>query len=372
MIDSIRVGVLHSSTGPVALSAKPNTDATLLAIEELNSGGGLLGRPIEPIVVDGHSDWQLFADEVRALVAVEQVNAIFGGCTPESRRTIVPIVEELGSLLLYPASYEGGDTSRHVVYTGAAPNQFIVPAVRWFFGNHGRRHFLVGSEGVFSRMANAIVRDQLTELWGFTAGEEYLGDPAVVARRIREAEPDAIISTVVGDRNLDLLHALRAEGISPSTTPMLSLTVSEAELEHVGPDEIAGLHLGLTYFQSLAAERNFAFLARFRERYGAHRVLTDAACAAYAGVRLWAQAVERAGSVTAAEVVGAIRGQRFDSTYVDDNLHTWRRARIATVQPDGQLRVAWTSDAVIQPIPYPTTRSRAAWDDLAKSLHGTG
>jgi urea transport system substrate-binding protein len=330
----IRIGILHSMTGTMAISEKSVADATQLAIEELNQKGGLLGRPIEVIVADGKSDAETFAREAQRLIQQEKVVALFGCWTSASRRTVKPVVERLNHLLFYPVQYEGLESSPNIVYTGAAPNQQIIPAVKWAMDNIGTSFFLVGSDYVFPHTANAIIRDQVKALRGDIVGEEYflLGsrDVAAVVAKIKATRPKLILNTINGDTNVEFFKALRAAGITPAEIPVMSFSVGEEELRSLGGGgTLAGNYAAWNYFQTTDTPENAAFVANYKKRYGADRVTSDPIEAGYFGVHLWAQAVTAAASADATQVRLAVRKQSFlapeGMVYVDlDNLHTWK------------------------------------------------
>ena len=274
--------------------------------------------------------------------------------------------------------YEGLEQSPYVVYTGATPNQQMLPAVRWAFDSLGaRRFFLLGWDSVYSHAAHAIIREELAALGGQIAGEEYLlpASPEVsgVVRRILETQPDVILNTVVGDRNIPLCRTLRAAGATPGKLPTIYFSVGEIELRHFADREIVGDYAAWNYFQSLDRPQNKRFVSRFRQRYGPQRVLSDPMEAAYLGVHLWAQAAESAGGDDARAIREALRNQSFDApggvVRIDpDNQHTWKTARIGRVVEGGQFEVIWTSETAIQPVPFPNSRPAAAWHDLLADL----
>ncbi len=376
--EPIKVGILHSLTGSMATSESPVVDATLLAIEEINRAGGPLGRPIHPVVVDAGSDADTFAREAERLITRERVVTVFGCWTSASRKTVKPVFEKHDHLLVYPVQYEGLEESPNIVYTGAAPNQQIIPAVKWSFDHLGRRFFLVGSDYVFPRTANAIIRDQVTAMRGAIVGEEYvlLGSREVgpAVEKIRRARPDVILNTINGDTNVHFFRALRAAGITPGTTPTMSFSFAEHELKSLQARDMAGDYATLSYFQSIATEKNRRFVERFRTRYGADRVTADPIEAGYFGVYLWAQAVEDAGTTSVGAIRKAIKRQSFDApggmVYVEpENQHTWKIVRIGKIREDGQFDIVWTSEKPVRPVPYPVYRSRDEWGAFLDGLY---
>lgn len=374
----IRVGVLHSLTGTMAMSEKSVAQATLMALEEINERGGPLDRPLDPVVLDGASDPAAFARGAERLITRDRVATVFGCWTSASRKTVRPVFERHDHLLVYPVQYEGLEQSPNIIYTGAAPNQQIVPAVKWAFDHLGRRFFLAGSDYVFPRTANAIIKDQVSALRGAVAGEEYLPlgskDVSGLVARIRAAKPDVIFNTINGDSNVAFFRALRAAGITPDRIPTMSFSIAEDELRGMDPRETAGDYATWNYFQSLPGDANRRFVERFRHKYGADRVTDDPVEAAYFGVHLWAQAVEDAGSDDPRAIRRAIRRQSFRApegiVYVDpENGHTWKSVRVGRIRADGQFDVVWSSDKPVRPVPYPIFRSRPEWDAFLDDLY---
>jgi len=374
----VKVGVLHSLTGTMAISEKAVVDATLLAIKEINAKGGVLGRMIEPVVVDGGSDWPKFAREARKLITDEKVSVVFGCWTSASRKTVKPIFEEHNHLLFYPVQYEGLEQSPNIIYTGAAPNQQIIPAVKWSLDNLGKRVFLVGSDYVFPRTANAIIKDQVTALRGQIVGEEYIllgsTDVKSVIKKIAETAPDVILNTINGDTNLAFFRELRKAGITPDKTPTVSFSIAEDELRAMHAKDMVGDYASWNYFQSLDSAENRGFVKRFRQEYGKDRVTDDPMEAAYFGVFLWVQAVRDAGTDDLEAVRLAIKNQSLQApegmVYVDaDNNHTWKTVRIGRITEEGQFDIVWSSEKPVRPVPYPVYRSKSEWNEFLRDLY---
>lgn len=374
----IKVGILHSMTGTMAISETSVVDATLLAIEEINQNGGVLGRQIEPVVVDSKSDWPFAAKEAERLITEEKVVTIFGCWTSSCRKTVKPVIEQYNHLLFYPVQYEGLESSPNIVYTGAAPNQQITPAVKWSFDNLGKRFFLVGSDYVFPRTASAIIKDQVEALRGEIVGEEYivLGSQNVsrMVQKIVETQPDVILNTINGDSNIAFFKALQTAGITSQKIPVVSFSIAEDELRTLGAAQMTGNYAAWNYFQSVESGENTAFVDAFKKKYGANRVTDDPMEAAYFGVYLWAQAVEQAGSADVNIIRQAIPNQSFKApegvVSIDpQTLHTWKVVRIGQIQADGQFTVVWTSNGPVRPVPYPIYRTQAEWDKFLNDLY---
>ncbi|PTX97245.1 urea ABC transporter substrate-binding protein [Verrucomicrobia bacterium LW23] len=377
----IRVGVLHSFSGTMAISELPVAEAELLAIEEINAAGGLLGgRRVEAVRADGGSSGPVFADAARHLLEREKVCAVFGCWTSASRKTVAPIFEQRGGLLFYPVQYEGLEQSPNIIYLGAAPNQQIIPAVKWTFDNLGTRVYLVGSDYVFPHAANAVIKDQLKALGGQVVGEDYvaLGGGgarlAEVVARIKAAAPDVILNTINGDTNVAFFRELRAAGIHPKDVPTVSFSIGETELPALDAATCAGDYAVWNYFQSQAGGNNRTFVRAFQQRYGRERVVSDPMEVAYCAVKLWAQAVEEAGTEETAAVQRTILGQSMAAPegviLIDqETRHSWRSVRVGRIELDGQFSIVWDSRRPIRPQPFPLSRSRSEWEAFLLQLY---
>lgn len=376
--EPIKVGILHSLSGTMAISERSVADATLMAIEEINEKGGLLGRKIKPIVVDGKSNWPTFAREAERLIAEEKVSVIFGCWTSASRKTVKPVFEKYNHLLFYPVQYEGLEESPNIVYTGAAPNQQIIPAVKWCFDNIGKRFFLVASDYVFPRSANAIIKDQVTALRGEILGEEYIvlgsSDVEDAVQKIIKTQPDVILNTINGDTNVAFFRELRKAGITPDKIPTMSFSIAEDELRALGVENMLGDYACWNYFQSIDTMENKGFVERFKRKYGPSRVTDDPMEAGYFGVYLWAQAVKDAGTDDVNEVRKVTADQSFNAPegmiYIEpENNHVWKTVRVGKIREDGQFDIVWSSQRPVKPIPYPIYRSKSEWDKFLKDLY---
>lgn len=372
--EPIRVGVLHSLSGAMAWTETPVVDATLLAIREINENGGIGGRLVEPIVVDGKSSESVFARRAERLLDEKGASVLFGTWTSACRKAVVPIVEARNSLLFYPVQYEGLEASPNVVYTGAVPNQQIIPGLRWAFeALRVRRVFLVGWNAIYSWAAHEIIRDEIAAAGGELAGEAYLDlDGANVAEAVREiaaAEPDLIVNSTVGDLNLLYTRLLRAAGITSDKVPSLYLSVGEAELLSLSTNDAVGDYAAWNYFQSIDRPQNQAFVNRFRTRYGPRRMTNDPMQAAYVAVNLWARAAEAAGPDDPAHLRAALYGLAYEAPegpvrIEPETQHTWKTARVGQFGKDNQFSILWNSEQPIRPEPFPATRSRDDWSKL--------
>ncbi|GAB7388389.1 urea ABC transporter substrate-binding protein [Bacillaceae bacterium] len=358
---TIKVGILHSLSGTMAISETSVKDAELLAIEEINASGGILGKKLEPVVEDGASDWPTFAEKARKLLQQDEVAVIFGGWTSASRKAMLPVVEENNGLLFYPVQYEGLEASPNIFYTGAAPNQQIVPAVSWLLENKGKKFYLLGSDYVFPRTANKIIKAQLAAEGGEIVGEEYIPlghtDFSTIISKIKEAKPDVIFNTLNGDSNVAFFKQLKDAGVTADDIPVMSVSVAEEEIRGIGADALAGHYAAWNYFQTTATPENEAFVKKYKEKYGDDRVTADPIEAGYFGVYLWAEAVKKAGTTDVAKVKEAAKGISFKApegtvTIDGENQHTYKIVRIGQVQEDGQFKEVWNSGEPVKPDPF--------------------
>lgn len=359
--DTVKVGILHSLSGTMAISETSLKDAELMAIDEINARGGVLGKRIVPVIEDGASDWPTFAEKARKLLERDKVATVFGCWTSASRKAVKPVFEQLHGLLWYPVQYEGLEDSPDIFYTGAAANQQLVPAVTWLLQQGKKRFFLLGSDYVFPRTANKIIKAQLQAMGGEVVGEEYtpLGhtEYATIINKIKAAKPDIVFNTLNGDSNVAFFKQLRDAGITAKDLPTISVSIAEEEIRGIGPENMAG-HLAVwNYFQSTDTPENKEFVRKFKERYGQDRVTDDPIEAAYLAVHLWAKAVEKAGSFDVDKVREAARGLAYKApegpVKIDDkNQHLWKIVRIGEVQPDGQFKELWNSGQPVAPDPF--------------------
>ena len=376
--EPVKVGILHSLSGTMATSESVVVDALLFAFDEVNQQGGVLGRPVEAIVVDGRSDWPTFAQEAERLLAHEKVCTVFGCWTSASRKTVKPIFEQHDHLLVYPVQFEGLETSPCIVYMGAAPNQQILPAVDWAIQTLGKkRFFLAGSDYIFPRTAHAIIRDQLQRAGVQVVGEAYvpLGSQKLDAmvKALAKAKPDVILNSINGDSNTAFFRELRAAGIRSANVPTVSFSVGEQELRSLNPADVAGDYAVWTYFQTLENPENVEFVKRFLQR-NPRRGITDPMETAYVGVKLWAKAVNEAQSLEPRRIRRAMVNQRLKAPDGDvridpDTHYCFRTPRIGQIQADGRFRVVWSAPDTVQPLAYPASRSAETWRAFLHDLH---
>lgn len=361
--ETIKVGILHSLSGTMAISETTVVDAEMLAIEEINAAGGVLGKQIEPIKEDGASDWPTFAEKARKLIDQDKVATIFGCWTSASRKAVLPVFEEKNHMLWYPVQYEGQECSKNIFYTGAAPNQQIEPAVDWLLENKGKEFFLVGSDYVFPRTANTIIKEQLKVKGGKTVGEDYLplGNTEVtpIITKIKQALPNGgvIFNSLNGDSNVAFFKQIQAAGLTPDKYPVMSVSVAEEEVRQIGKEYLKGQYAAWNYFQTVDTPANTKFVEAFRAKFGQDRVTNDPMEAAYIMVYLWKQAVEQAGAADDLEKVRAAAiGQTFDApegpVKMYPNHHISKTVRIGQVRDDGLFDIVWSTKEPVAPIPW--------------------
>ncbi|MDQ6980843.1 MAG: urea ABC transporter substrate-binding protein [Ghiorsea sp.] len=375
----IKVGILHSLTGTMAISEKPVMQATLLAIEEINAQGGLLGRQIKPVIIDGQSDGDTFAKQAEYLITQENVRVIFGCWTSASRKRVKPIVEKYQHLLFYPVQYEGLETSPNIIYMGATPNQQIIPAVSWSIQEFGPRIYLIGSDYVFPRVANWLINKQAPLLQSAIIGEHYISlgttDMTQVIADLEHLKPDVVINSINGDSNIAFFSALQKAGITANDIPVMSLSIGEAELSKIlETTNIQGHYAAWNYFQSIDTPENKTFIQTYQSRYAKNLPVSDPMEAAWNGVHLWAQAAVSAQTDDTATVRQTIRHQSFTAPEgiisVDSrSQHTWKTARIGQIQEDGQFHILWSSAQPIRPMPYPPLVSKQEANNYLNQLY---
>jgi urea transport system substrate-binding protein len=361
--NTIKVGILHSLSGTMAISEKSVVDAEQLAIEEINKAGGVLGKQIEAIVEDGASDWPTFAEKATKLIDQDKVATVFGCWTSASRKAVLPVFEQKNHMLWYPVQYEGQECSKNVFYTGAAPNQQIEPSVDWLLENKGKEFFLVGSDYVFPRTANTIIKAQLEAKGAKVVGEDYLplGSTEVtpIIAKIKQALPNGgvIYNTLNGDSNVAFFKQLQGAGMGPDKYPSMSVSIAEEEVKAIGPEYLKGHYAAWNYFQTVDTPANQKFVQAFKAKYGSDRVTNDPMEAAYVMVYIWKQAVEKAGTADDMEKVRAAAvGQTFDApegqVTLAPNHHLSKVVRIGEVRDDGLFEIVSSTDKAVAPVPW--------------------
>jgi urea ABC transporter urea binding protein len=377
--DVVPVGILHSLTGIMGKSESQVVDATLLAIEEINKNGGVLGKKIKPFIFDGASDWPTFAKGAEKLISQDHVAVIFGCWTSASRKTILPVLEKHDHLLFYPLQYEGLEESPYVVYTGAAANQQITPGVVWAFHNLGKKFFLVGSDYIYPRASHEINKYIINALGGTVVGEEYipLGSEKVdhMVQKIIETKPEVILNILVSNSNIPFFKKLRAAGITPEKIPTVSFTFAEIELVELDVNSMIGDYTALNYFQSVDRKANKQFVKNFKKKYGKDRAVSDYLEAAYFGVHIWADTVKQAKSFDTKLIRKYVKNQAYNApegvVSIDQhNQHTWKISRIGKILSNSQYNVVWTSEKTVRPVPYPIEyKTKKEWNAYLEQLY---
>jgi urea ABC transporter urea binding protein len=358
--EAIKVGILHSLSGTMAISEAALVDAGLMAIAEINESGGVLGKQIVAIVEDTQSEPAQFAQKAEKLIQQDQVVTLFGCWTSASRKAVVPIVEQYDSQLWYPVQYEGLEACKHVFYTGSCPNQQVEPAVKWLLQHVGTRFYLIGSDYVFPRVANKIIMAQLQQSGGVVVDEEYKPLGAMDFRdtiaNIKSLQPDVVFNTLNGSSNFAFYKQYFEAGLTAEQIPIMAVSVAEGELKAIGTEYTTGHYASWSYFQSLNNLINQLFVKNFQTRYGNDRVTSDPIEAAYTQVYLWKQAVETAQSFDCDRVRHAALGQSYNSpsarVRIEVNHHLWKRGCIGRALENGQFEVVYISKQAIKPLPW--------------------
>ncbi|MEU6796889.1 urea ABC transporter substrate-binding protein [Nonomuraea wenchangensis] len=357
----IKVGLLHSLSGTMAISEVTVRDAELLAIDEINRAGGVLGKKLVPVAEDGASDWPTFAEKATKLIRQDKVATVFGGWTSASRKAMLPVFERYKALLWYPVQYEGLESSPYIFYTGATTNQQIIPGLDYLKEQGKKKVFLVGSDYVFPRTANKIIKAYAAANGMEVLGEEYtpLGhtEYSTLVNKVVQAKPDAVFNTLNGDSNVAFFKQLKSAGVTAEAMPVLSVSVAEEEVTGIGVDNIAGHPVAWNYYQTTETPANEAFVKAYKAKYGANKVTSDPMEAAYNAVYLWAEAVKKAGTTEVEAVRKAAPGISLDRpegkvTIDGENQHMYKTARIGIIQPDGLIKQVWDSGEPIKPDPY--------------------
>ena len=360
---TVKVGILHSATGTMAISETGSIQAEKLAIEQINALGGILGRKIEVIQEDGASDWPTFAEKAKKLLASDKVAAVMGCWTSASRKAALPVFEKENGLLFYPTFYEGLEQSKNVFYTGQEATQQILAGLDWIAKEKKAKTFyLIGSDYIWPRTSMKIARKHIEQhLHGSVVGEEYiaLGDTQFgsVINKIKLKKPDVIYAAVVGGSNVAWFKQLNAAGLNSTKQTMLTISVTEDEVLGIGGENLAGFYSAMKYFQSQTNPENVKFVTAFKSKYGDKSVIGDVTQAAYLGPWLYKAAVERAGSFDVDKVQAALPGYVFKdapegAVTVEKNHHLMTKLRIGQWGKDGQAKVVYTS-AYIKPDPFP-------------------
>ncbi|MFQ3288188.1 MAG: urea transport system substrate-binding protein [Alteromonadaceae bacterium] len=363
--DTIKIGVLHSLSGTMAISETTLKDTVLMMIEEQNKAGGVLGKQLEAVVVDPASNWPLFAEKTRELLAKEKVDVIFGCWTSVSRKSALPVLEELNGLLFYPVQYEGEESSKNVFYTGAAPNQQAIPAVDYLMNDMGAtRWVLAGTDYVYPRTTNKILKAYLQSkgvkdediMVNYTpfGHSDWQGIVSDIKKFGSAGKKTAVVSTINGDANIPFYKELGNQGVSAEDIPVIAFSVGEEELSGFDTKPLVGHLAAWNYFQSVESEENEAFIAAWKKYIGDDkRVTNDPMEATYIGFKMWVKAVEKAGTADVDAVEQALIGVAVPNltggiAVMNANHHLSKPVLIGEIQEDGQFEVvSATPDTVI-------------------------
>ncbi|CBJ37538.1 putative Branched-chain amino acid ABC transporter, periplasmic amino acid-binding component (LivK family) [Ralstonia solanacearum CMR15] len=372
----IKVGILHSLSGTMAISETSLKDVALMTIDEINKSGGVLGRKLEPVVVDPASNWPLFAEKARGLLTQDKVAVTFGCWTSVSRKSVLPVYEELNGLLFYPVQYEGEEMSKNVFYTGAAPNQQAIPAVEYLMSKEGggaKRFFLLGTDYVYPRTTNKILRAFLHSKGVKDSDIEEVYTPfghadyqTIVAniKRFAQGGKTAVVSTINGDSNVPFYKELGNAGLKAKDVPVVAFSVGEEELRGIDTKPLVGHLAAWNYFMSVKNPVNDDFKKKWVAWVksnnlpgGDKRVTNDPMEATYVGIMLWKQAVEKAGSTDVDKVRKAMVGQQFKAPSgfmlaMNNNHHLSKPVMIGEVRGDGQFNVVWKTPTAIRAKPW--------------------
>ena len=387
----ILVGLLHSQTGPWATVERSMLEAELLAIEDLNANGGLLGRPVRAVVADGRSDARTFAYQADRLINEVKVSVLIGCWTTEARKAVRSVVEEANHLLIYPPAYEGLEQSPNIIYVGGPTNQQLIPAMSWCRdARKARKFFLIGSESVMTRALGAVIKDQLRAIKAELVGEVYLnrgdgggsrGEESSTRRndvneavaQIARAAPDVVLSTVDAADSLAFYGRMRHAGLGPEKLPVVSFSLDEEVIRRTAISDVVGQFAAWNYVESIDRPANSEFRSRVRRKFGPGRVISDNFQIAYQSVLVWAETVD---DVKTDDVQAVNRQMLRQSVKAPEGIitidfetrHGWRPFYLGKVLPNGQFEVVWSISKSIRPIPYPATRSPAEWDTMVAEL----
>ncbi len=364
--ETIKVGILHSLSGTMAISETTLKDVMLMLIERQNEAGGLLGMPLEPVVVDPASDWPLFAEKARELISQEEVAVVFGCWTSVSRKSVLPVFEELNGLLFYPVQYEGEESSRNVFYTGAAPNQQAIPAVEYLMSEDGggaERFVLLGTDYVYPRTTNKILRaflnangvgdEDIFENYTPFGHSDWQTIVAEVKDFASQGKRTAVVSTINGDANVPFYKELANQGVSADDLPVVAFSVGEEELAGLDTEPLVGHLAAWNYFMSVDSDENFDFIDAWHAFIGdENRVTNDPMEAHYIGFTMWAQAVQQAGTTDVDAVRQAMYRQSAPNltggtAVMNTNHHLSKPVLIGEIQADGQFETVWETDGLV-------------------------
>lgn len=360
---TVKIGLLNSLSGTMAISEVTVRDSLRLAVDEINASGGILGKQLSPVSEDGASDWPTFAEKAQKLISQDKVAAVFGCWTSASRKAVKPVFEKNKALLFYPVQYEGLEQSPYIFYTGATTNQQIVPALDYLKAQGKTSLYLVGSDYVFPRTANKIIKAYAAANGMKVLGEDYapLGSTefSTIVNKVKAAKASAVFNTLNGDSNVAFFKEYKSAGMTAATMPVVSVSIAEEEVKSIGTQYLAGQYTAWNYYQTTPGAANEKFVKAYKAKYGADKPTSDPMEAAYVSVYLWKAMVEKAGSFDVAKVKAAADagGITFDApeglvTVDGPTQHVFKTARIGKIGDDGLIKEVWNSGSPIKPDPY--------------------
>ena len=374
----IMVGLIHSKTGPLAISEQSLIDAEILALEEINARGGVAGHLLDWEIADARSNPVTCAEQARRLIDERKASVLVGGWTSECRKAMLAVVEEKQSLLIFPSNFEGIERSPHIIYSGGSANQVFPPAVRWCVdGLKARKFFVVGTEEVFSRCVAEISKDAVKASACEVVGESYLpmvgGDVDALVGAIQAAKPDVVLNMLVGDSNVPLYAAMRRAGLSAEKLPVIAFNIAEDELRQIPPGDVTGHYAAWCYFQSLDRPESREFVRKFKAKFGQNRPVSDAMVAAYNGVMIWAQAATEAETGDAKVVLEHFDRQSLNApegivTIDPESRVAWRPCLVGRIRADSQFDIVWSVSKPIHPETYIGTRLKVQWHTFQDEL----
>ncbi|WFE66066.1 urea ABC transporter substrate-binding protein [Micromonospora sp. WMMD714] len=359
--DTVKVGLLNSLSGTMAISEVTVRDSIMLAVEEINAAGGVLGKKIVPVGEDGASDWPTFAEKAEKLISQDRVAAVFGCWTSASRKAVKPVFEKNKALLFYPVQYEGLEQSPYIFYTGATTNQQIVPGLDYLKAQGKKSVYLVGSDYVFPRTANKIIKAYAAANGMTVLGEDYapLGSTefGTIVNKVRSAKADAVFNTLNGDSNVAFFKEYTSAGLTAAGMPVVSVSIAEEEVKGIGTQYLKDQLTAWNYYQTTPGAANQKFVAAYKAKYGADKPTSDPMEAAYVAVYLWKAMVDKAGTFEVEKVRAASGGITYDApeglvTVDGPTQHIAKTARIGKVGGDGLITEVWNSGKPITPDPY--------------------
>lgn len=383
--DTVKVGILHSQSGTMAMAEAPMIEAAQMAIDEINASGGVLGKQITYVIEDGASDAAVFAEKATKLLTSDKVATIFGCWTSASRKAVLPVVEENNGLLWYPVQYEGLESSHNIIYTAPCPNQQAIPAIDYLMenckGDDGvLKVFLFGSDYVYPRTTNTIIKGMQPDYGFEIVGEEYIPlgytDCSTVITKIQQTQPDVIINTINGDSNVSFFKQYRDAGLSPDKIQVMSFSAYEEDIRGMGAEYSDGTLFAWNYFQSLDTDASKSFTEKFKSFYGSDKVTGDPVVNSYEGVYLWKAAVEAAGTFDVEPVIaqcetGSVEAETPEGLVTiaaGTTHHCLQKVYVGACNAEGQMDILWETSDRVEPDPWLT---KYDWAESA-GLTGSG